>query len=208
MPTTTIRVDADLLQRIEVAKPSYLSTAGFFQLLADEALTGRIDETTKGPLQPSKGTLTTKPAVEISERSEEQPYKEVSLRAEEAHVPAEVLAKKPRTPRSTGTNARLNGCIANMAPQLLPHEDLIREFWPVKSGSKGERAFKLLETGLREIQDAYGDRAVRGQLELAINGKWQSITLANYEKFGLPRGNAPTQANDSSRFAHLTGMSI
>ena len=39
MATTTIRVDSDLLQRIEAIKPTYLSTNGFFQLLAEQALT-------------------------------------------------------------------------------------------------------------------------------------------------------------------------
>ena len=37
--------------------------------------------------------------------------------------------------------------------------------------------------GLRAIQSKYGDAIVKEQLELAINGKWQSITLANYERF-------------------------
>ena len=49
MPTTTIRVDADLLQRVEVAKPKYLSTAGFFQLLAEQALAGMVDNLTLSP---------------------------------------------------------------------------------------------------------------------------------------------------------------
>ena len=42
MPTTTIRVDSNLLQRIERAKPDYLSTAGFFQLLAEQGLQGGL----------------------------------------------------------------------------------------------------------------------------------------------------------------------
>ena len=46
---------------------------------------------------------------------------------------------------------------------------------------KGHGSF--LQTGLEAIQNAYGDDVVREQLELAINGKWQSITLANYERF-------------------------
>jgi len=42
MATSTIRVDSDLLQRIESIKPAYLSTTGFFQLLAEQALTDQV----------------------------------------------------------------------------------------------------------------------------------------------------------------------
>ena len=52
-----------------------------------------------------------------------------------------------------------------------------------RKGSKGDRSWNLLQTGLKAIQKAYGDSVVKEQLELAINGRWQSITLANYERF-------------------------
>ena len=38
MTTTTIRVDLELFKRVESQKPNYLSTAAFFQLLAEQAL--------------------------------------------------------------------------------------------------------------------------------------------------------------------------
>ena len=68
-------------------------------------------------------------------------------------------------------------------PALELHCDLIRDFWKAKKGSKGDRSWNLLQTGLKAIQKAYGDSVVKEQLELAINGRWQSITLANYERF-------------------------
>ena len=40
MATTTIRVDSELLQQIESVKPAFLSTTAYFQLLAQQALTG------------------------------------------------------------------------------------------------------------------------------------------------------------------------
>ena len=53
MPTTTIRVDSDLLQRVESIKPKYISTTGFFQLLAEQALDTnfRLD----GATEPASG---------------------------------------------------------------------------------------------------------------------------------------------------------
>jgi hypothetical protein len=48
-------------------------------------------------------------------------------------------------------------------------------------------------TELTKIQDGHGDAALRTQLELAEANRWQGITLSNYERFGLPRGNAPAQ---------------
>ena len=86
---------------------------------------------------------------------------------------------------------------------LTPHEDLIRDFWRAKKGSKGERAWNLLMKQLESIKVRYGNDVVREQLELAINGRWTSITLANYEKF-----KPKTEGKDFSKFAHLTGMSF
>jgi hypothetical protein len=73
---------------------------------------------------------------------------------------------------------------------LLAHDDLIRDFWRIKGGSKGDRAWSLLLTELTKIQDLHGDAVLRQQIELAINGKWKGITLANLERFTPAR---PTQ---------------
>ena len=44
--------------------------------------------------------------------------------------------------------------------------------------------------GLTKIQDKYGDAVVNEQL-IAINGKWQSITLRNMQNIGkLSRKNS------------------
>ena len=166
----------------------------------------RVDETPKGSLQPSKGHHAPKPAVEISERSEEQPYKEVSLRAEEAHVEAEAL-EAVRAPAGL-KRSQVARAIDPAYQSLQCHADLIEEFWRAKKGRRSDRSWVLLLNGLTAIQAAYGDRVVREQLELGAANGWSNITLANYEKFGLPQRNTSVQANDSSRFAHLTGMSI
>ena len=49
-------------------------------------------------------------------------------------------------------------------------------------------------TELTKISDAYGSDRVDEQLRLAINGKWQSITLRNLENFekGRPAAKSNT----------------
>ena len=76
---------------------------------------------------------------------------------------------------------------------LYAHQDLIQAFWKVKGGGKSDASWKLLMTELTKIQDAHGDAALRGQLELAEANRWKGVTLANFERYGLSRGNAPAQ---------------
>jgi hypothetical protein len=84
----------------------------------------------------------------------------------------------------------------------LAHEDLILDFWKIKGGSKGDRAWSLLQTELTKLQTNYGDAVVRGQIELAINGKWKGITEANYTRF-LPKGATPTYASGNKSLGDL-----
>ena len=212
MTTTSVRIDTEVLQRLEGIKPRYITTTGFLSQIVEQHIEERVDETLKGSLQPSKGHHASKPAVEISERSEEQPYKELSLRAEEAHVEAEAL-EAVRAPSGL-KRSQVTRAIDPAYQSLQCHADLIEEFWRAKKGRRSDRSWVLLLNGLTAIQSAYGDRVVREQLELAAANGWSSITLANYEKFGLPQRNAPAQAKRGTwedlteRFGHLNGMSI
>ena len=72
-----------------------------------------------------------------------------------------------------------------VADDLKQHEDLIRDFWQVKQGSKADRAWSLLMTELRKSKEKYGDACVSHQIQLAINGKWKGITMQNYARFAL-----------------------
>ena len=77
--------------------------------------------------------------------------------------------------------------------ELEAERDLIQEFWRLKKGSKGETAWKLLTGELLKIRSKHGISVVREQLQLAINGKWQGITLRNYENFSTPKAATPRQ---------------
>ena len=78
-----------------------------------------------------------------------------------------------------------------VAQALSAHEELIQDFWKLKKGSKNNRAWSLLQTELQKIQQAHGDEAVSEQLQLAINGKWASVTLRNYQQFSAPKSVTP-----------------
>jgi hypothetical protein len=71
--------------------------------------------------------------------------------------------------------------------ELKPFEELIEDFWRIKGGSKGSRAWSLLNTELVKMLDAHGASVVEQQIQLAINGKWKGITLANYNRFDQPQ---------------------
>lgn len=87
---------------------------------------------------------------------------------------------------NNNTSNKKNNTIISLrtiSPKLERHRELIEEFWRIKKGSKGETAWKLLQTELGKICDKYGNDVLAEQLQLAINGKWAGVTLRNYEQF-------------------------
>lgn len=83
--------------------------------------------------------------------------------------------------------------------ELLNFEDLIREFWKIKGGTKSDTSWKLLMSGLKAIQEMDGDKAVETQLQEAINGKWKGISLRNYLQFKDKGKPKPWQQEPSSK---------
>ena len=86
-------------------------------------------------------------------------------------------------------------------PSLEVYSDLINDFWRVKGGSKGDRAWNLLIGQLLKIQKIYGNETLEAQIELAVNGKWKGITVANLERFSLPdkKGKQEPHRHPASR---------
>jgi hypothetical protein len=84
---------------------------------------------------------------------------------------------------SSSSNTSNKSISMSIPAELEPQSELIREFWKTKKGSRGQVAWKLLIGELEKIRAAYGLPVVAEQLELAINGKWQGVTLKNYEQF-------------------------
>jgi hypothetical protein len=103
-------------------------------------------------------------------------------------------AGTPSTSNSSISKKKESITTLSICDELEKHEELIREFWRLKKGSKGSTAWKLLNTELKNLKAKYGDAVVEEQLQLAINGKWAGVRLSNYEAFKAPKGNAPAQA--------------
>ena len=82
-----------------------------------------------------------------------------------------------------------------ISEKLEPFEQLIREFWKIKKGSKGQTAWARLMGQLSTLLDRYGSTVTRDQLELAINGKWAGIEVSRYEQF-LPKGASAAQTSE------------
>lgn len=181
MPAISVRIDRDLYTRLKEQKPHFLSDAAFLNLVISQAISDKVD---KNEIIPPNNPYTLSEFQKNSSTAVEA-VKAVSSKAVTSNARALSIDETDQkiSPRQNGTNPRLNGLINALPEELKPLSDLIRDFWRVKRGSKGERAFALLETGLKAIHDADGHDAVKHQLELAINGKWQSVTFANYEKF-------------------------
>ena len=158
MTTSPIRIDTEVLQRLEANKPRYLTTTGFLSQIVEQALDATVKMTKSSP---ASGGPALAQRGEDFNKEEEERVRALSLEG----MPIPPTQGKP------------------IDPELELHCALIRDFWRTKKGSKGEQAWKLLQTGLKAIQRDYGDSVVKEQLELAINGRWQSITLANYERF-------------------------
>ena len=75
-------------------------------------------------------------------------------------------------------------------------EPQIRAYWAAKPKTKTAAAWKLLMRELNKINDQYGSDVLEEQLLQAEANRWQSITLKNYEQFGVSRLIA--QANHQS----------
>ena len=86
--------------------------------------------------------------------------------------------------------------------ELEEHSEQIAEFMRVKKGSHGATAWNLLLGELEKIRAKYGSAVVAQQLQLAINGKWQSVQLSRYEQF-LPKAASPAQGKGGSNLQRL-----
>ena len=170
MPQLNFTIPADLLDRIDDAKPNFLDRKGFLCLLLTQAL----DASPSERYGLGKGG-----------------------RGVGANEPRALNSLEPQTnnqqPRSKSSNELLS--LKNKAQRFafsVP-DDLawckpkLTEYWrDYKAGRKSKPAASTLINGLRKIAEKYGQQVALDQLELACAYNWENITLANYERFGLP----------------------
>lgn len=167
MPQLNFTIPDSLLGRIDAAKPDYLDRKGFLCLLLDQAL----DASEHSPYDLGKGGR----GVGASSTEVENPQ------------------QPKKQPRSKSSNELLS--LKNKAPNFVfsvPDDlawckDKLTEYWrDYKAGRKSKPAAATLVNGLRKIAEKYGQQVALDQLELACAYSWENITLANYERFGLP----------------------
>ena len=180
MSTTTIRVDRDLLQRIESLKPNYLSAAGFFQLLAEQALNGQVDNLTSPPLTiPLSPSVVSSPTVHS---------KAVGLEAvtSNAHALPVGLAEEGinRDPDRKPAKKKDPFASKNLPAELVPadlqqHADLVVGFWAAKKGTRSEGTWNRILTKLRGMTPA--DQATA--LGNATDAHWWTV----YEPSDTPK---------------------
>ena len=183
MSTVQVKLSKRVVDRALAFKPDYDSNTAHLSRLIESAIDASItlDERPSRPQagSPTEGVSPSNSSF-LNKRNKENDF---SLQAEEAHV----SVKAVKTIKAKPT--------FDIAQNLWGHEDLIRAYWKAKPKNKTAPAWKLLMTELTKIQDGYGDAALRTQLELAEANRWQGITLSNYERFGLPKGNAAAQSS-------------
>jgi len=182
-----LEIDDELMDRLRAHCPKYLSPTSFANLLIDQGLTRgatvpaycvgagnqkELESLPKAQLT-NEASSYRKLASEEGENLRSFPHSVVSFLGDGVGK-GEFERETPRKPPSF---------FKEIPDDLLPHAEHIHGFWRVKKGSKGEVAWKLLISGLTKIRDAYGDKTVEEQLKLAINGKWQGVTLERYEQF-------------------------
>ena len=183
MPQLNFTIPADLLDRIDAAKPNYLDRKGFLCLLLDQAL----DTPSPTPYDLGKGGRGV--GVENPEVLREEGF------ISSSSIEEEKINPKRRAPKQV-SDAPRKRFIFSIPDDLADYKaDLLCYWREDKAGKKSESAAKTLISSCRAIRDRYGDKVLRSQIELARGYGWENITLSNYEKFGLPRsrGGAPAQ---------------
>lgn len=187
MPRITLTLEPELLERLALYKPKRQSLSAFCADLIEQNLLG-LDRASKLPAyRVGAGNLshlaTETVLIPQPEQSSAEGDQSPSLSNLPTDLPSLIVMGDGVGRESEGTPRKDPKQVSG---NLLAHEDLIRDFWRVKGGSKGDRAWSLLLTELTKIQDIHGDAVLRQQLELAINGKWKGVTLANLERFTKP----------------------
>jgi len=153
----------DFVEHIESQKPRALALSAFCALLIERGL--------------DNGS-------EIAKNLEQPGQAQAGLLPEIATPPVSLSgAQKKHEPKGSAF------AHTELHPELESVRDSFVRFGKVKKGDRGEHGAKLAATGLRKIGEKYGWDVALDQLDMAINNRWNGISLSNYEKF-LPKAAA------------------
>ena len=170
MDTMSIKLDADVYNSMEAKKPRYLSTSGFIALVLEIHDKGEVAGLTLPPLQSPQHT---------------HPLREERIeREKEGLNESEANVHKGRKGERKETKTKRYQFVV---PDALDwcKGDLTTYWKEGKTGKKTEHAAKLLFSEVEKIASNYSQSIALEQIALATANSWESITLKNYERFGL-----------------------
>tara|TARA_Y100001963_G_scaffold40578_1_gene56865 strand:+ start:1075 stop:1707 length:633 start_codon:yes stop_codon:yes gene_type:complete len=180
MATESVRIDDRVLEEALQRKPHYLSTTAFLSQIIDSSNKKEFASLTLPPLQSPHHHPT------INEERFERDRE--GLNESEANV-----HKGRERERKENKSKPYNFVV----PDFLDwcQGDLTTYWKEAKSGKKTQYAAKLLFLEVEKIASNYSQSIALEQIALATANGWESITLKNYERFGLPP-NVPKQAKE------------
>ena len=188
MDTTGIKLDTDVLNRIEAIKPRYIPLSSFIALLLDRVVSDEVANLTLPPLQ--------------------SPHHQPTLNEERIEREREGLNEsEANVHKGRGRERKENK--TKRYQFVVPHTldfckgDLTTYWKEGKTGKKTEHAAKLLFLEVAKIAANYSESIALEQIALATANSWESITLKNYERFGLaPNVSKQTKEPESKHPAY------
>ena len=181
MATRSVRIDATVLQAVLAKKPHYLDNTGYLSDLLAKTLdkglhrVSRLTELDESVNAASSGKLTN--SEEVNKQNEASVVSKDLI---------EEIGKKK--------------FVFSVPDDLVWCDELLLDYWKEgKGGAKSERAAIFLFEQLTKMESLYGKQVVLDQLKAATAHRWESITVANYVRFGLPKGTISTSGVEAPR---------
>ena len=170
MDTMSSKLDADVYNSMEAKKPRQLSTSGCIALVLEIHDKGEVAGLTLPPLQSPHHQPT------LNEERIEREKEGLNESEANVHKGRERERKENKTKR-----------YQFVVPDSLDwcQGDLTTYWKEGKTGKKTEHAAKLLFSEVEKIASNYSQSIALEQIALATANSWESITLKNYERFGL-----------------------
>ena len=170
MPTESVRIDDRVLEEALQRKPHYLSTTAFLSQIIDSSNKKEFASLPLPPLQSPHHHPTTK------EERIEREREGLNESGANVHKGREGERKETKTKRfNFVVPDDLDWC----------QGDLTTYWKEAKTGKKTQHAAKLLFSEVEKIAANYSKSIALEQIALATANSWESITLKNYERFGL-----------------------
>ena len=95
---------------------------------------------------------------------------------------------------SVKKNSHIRSVLDQVPSDLKWCAEQLDEFWQHKTGPRSKPAMHMLFTQITQMAKKYGQQTVHEQLALGAANSWQSVNLKHFERYGLPKGATPTEA--------------